>query len=205
MLPRWRISCTGDNCNNGYIFIAPEQTRKPPALSASISGGGAWIEHFAQQAEREMRSRSRSAQHADPKPGVVAARFVVLVCEVVPYLDHVYYDSPTLWERIWRLWGKLRWEIITVSEQAAAHVYRALSEQGDASCCRVTEPHDLWDHARAIYFHSDKPRRADVQTLIASAPTLADTASRILCERLRRDGISKIDAQGWVGENFDAS
>ena len=29
---------------DGYTFIVPEQTRKPPALSAGVSGGSVWIE-----------------------------------------------------------------------------------------------------------------------------------------------------------------
>ena len=104
-----------------------------------------------------------------------------------------------------RLVRRLQWKITAVPEQAAAHVCRVLSEQGDTSRCRTTVPLALWDHARAIYFRSGIHFHSnDVQALITSAPALADTASHILCERLRRDGISKIDAQGWVGENFDA-
>ncbi len=137
-------------------------------------------------------------------------RFVDLACEVVDgRLSHcVSYDSPALCERQQRMESNLQWEITAVPEQVAAHVCRALSEFGDTSddyCCRAMMPHDRWDHARAIYFRSDIPCRVDMQTLIASAPALADTASHILCERLRCDGISKIDAQGWVAENFDAA
>ena len=223
MLPVWRIAqyrASGYNCT--CIFIAPEQTRRPPALSTSLSSGDAWIEHLAQQAEREVASRA-------PSPGCTrwdaATRFSELACEIVPGLRNrirIHYDSPVLCERIYRLAGQLQWQITAIPEQAAAHVYRVLSEQGDTSRCRATVPHDLWDHARVIYFrsetalrhyhlppfHSDTCCRStcradDVQALIASAPALADTASYILCERLKRDGISKIDAQGWVGENFD--
>ena len=213
MLPTWRIAhyvALDYNLRDGFIFIAPEQTRKPPALSANVSGGGAWIEHLAQQAVREMTSRTSlpAATPFDIRLDATA-RFVELACGIVPGLAgprDAFYDSPALREHQARMNNYLLWEIIAVPEQAAAHVCRVLSEQGDTSddyCYRAAVPHDLWDYTRAIRFCSDVPRRVDVQALITGALTLADTASHILCERLRRDGISKIDARGWVGENFD--
>ena len=180
MLPSWRISSYENpriSRSGEYIFIVPEQTRKPPALSANMSGGDAWIEHLAQQAEHEAVSRA-SLPSTTPcgTRFAVVIRFSELACEIVPGLSNRnsmshdtpascerikrLYDSPALYERIKRLWGCLHWEIAAVPERTAAHVCRVLSEQSNRSdkhCrhyCRrqATIPHDLWDYARAIFF-----------------------------------------------------
>ncbi len=210
MLPKWRISY-----DVGYIHkigIFPEMLVVPENMRAQ------WVDGV------EQRARSEVACVDDTY--MIAKRFDDLVADRFPEAGDA--DSPTLCERWLHItsgsYGSAYWRL-SVLEHEAAHVCRAICDMLNNRGCRgsivtADEPHNVWDFGRRIRFYEevDVRRAFDinnvdytdvrnvVEYLIAQAPALADTASKILSKVLRRRcGLGLHDAQCWVGEEFPAT
>ena len=211
MLPKWRISYDhGDAYGKSTyptFFIVPANAR------------ARWVDGLEQRARSEVATRALQERIGDVDACDIAKRFNNLANDLFPGVSITH--SPTLYERQLHIVNAIYWRL-PVLEHEAAHVCRALSDAIDVRDCpgsdvAARKPHSVWDFGRRIDFyrytgmyralggnHAGIVRNA-VEQLIAQAPPLADTASKMLSKVLiERCGLGLHDAQCWVGEEFPA-